>query len=121
MAPPFLNLVYIAGAIFLAPATLCYAEDPEVIEFNESFLRSAVDVSQFTSGNPVAPGVHRIDLYLNDQWKGRQDVNFSLPSSETAVARPCYDLKLLSVFNIALDKLDKDVLASLQQGSSAAI
>lgn len=114
--PPFLNLIYIAGAIFLVPASLAYAEDPDAIEFNDSFLRSSVDVSQFTSGNPVAPGVHRIDLYLNDQWKGRQDVNFSLPSPETAVALPCYDLKLLSVFNIALDKLDKEVLAHLQQG-----
>ncbi len=118
--PPFLNLVYIAGAIILAPITLAYADDSDAIEFNESFLRSSVDVSQFTSGNPVAPGVHRIDLYLNDQWKGRQDVNFSLPSPESSVARPCYDLKLLSVFNIALDKLSKDVLERLQQGEQCS-
>jgi outer membrane usher protein len=118
--PPFLNFVYIAGAILLTPATLAYAEDSDAIEFNASFLRSSVDVSQFTSGNPVTPGVHRIDLYLNDQWKGRQDVNFSLPSPQTSVARPCYDLKLLSAFDIALDKLSKDVLTRLQQGEQCS-
>lgn len=113
---PFLNFIYVAGAMLLAHATLSYADDSEVIEFNDSFLRSAVDVSQFSSGNPVAAGVHRIDLYLNDQWKGRQDVNFALASPQSNVAQPCYDLKLLSLFNIALDKLSKEVLTRLEQG-----
>ena len=114
--PSFLNQIYIAGAILLAPLALAYADETEAIEFNESFLRSSVDVSQFSSGNPVAPGIHRIDLYLNDQWKGRQDVNFSLASPQSSIAQPCYDLKLLSLFDIALDKLDKAVLSRLQQG-----
>ncbi len=114
--PSFLNQIYIAGAILLAPLALAYADETEAIEFNESFLRSSVDVSQFSSGNPVAPGIHRINLYLNDQWKGRQDVNFSLASPQSSIAQPCYDLKLLSLFDIALDKLDKAVLSRLQQG-----
>ncbi|VTR34350.1 Heat shock protein E [Serratia fonticola] len=91
--PSFLNQICIVGAILLAPLALADADEAEVIEFNDSFLRSSIDVSQFSSGNPVAPGIHRIDLYLNDQWKGRQDVNFSLASPQSSIAQPCYDLK----------------------------
>lgn len=105
------------AALFSAAAfSALGAAQPETVEFNTTFLRTQIDVEQFSRGNPVEPGVHRIELYVNDRWKGRKDVNFALPSPEEAIALPCYDLELLTILGMNTEKLDKKTLAALERG-----
>ncbi len=101
--------------VALVVSALAHAEEGvEVVEFDGALLRTAVDVSAFSRGNPVAPGTHRIDLYMNDQRKGRHDVRFELPSPGATTALPCYNLRLLTLLGIAVDKQDKAVLERLR-------
>ncbi|WP_114194987.1 fimbria/pilus outer membrane usher protein [Edaphovirga cremea] len=121
----FIHLASRVGVSCLTPLVLAlglpvHAEDAAEVEFNEEFLRSAVDISQFSHGNPVAAGSHRINLYLNERWVGRKDVNFTPAPENPNIVRPCYDLELLQIFNIALDKLDKDVIGKLQAGEQCS-
>ncbi len=52
------------------------AEEHADLDFNPAFLNdsrgSALDVSAFSKGNPVTPGVYKMDVYLNDQWMGHE-------------------------------------------------
>jgi len=105
----------IITAGFAGSPLLCAAAAPEVVEFNTAFLRSPVDVRLFAQGNPVAPGYQRIDLYLNGFWKGRTEVRFQLPTPESHIAQPCYDLRLFEL--LGLDSAHSS--ASAQQAMSS--
>ncbi|WP_161969193.1 fimbria/pilus outer membrane usher protein [Entomohabitans teleogrylli] len=101
--------------IALVVSSLAQArEEGEEVEFDGSLLRTIVDVSAFSRGNPVSPGSHRIDIYMNDRRKGRRDVTFVLSSPGDTSAIPCYDIKLLTLLGIAVDKLDKAALERLR-------
>lgn len=100
--------------LMLAFCTASYASEPDAVEFNDSFLRSAVDVSEFSRGNPVPPGVHRADIYVNEQWKGRMDVTFALTDTTSNIAEPCFSLSMLSVMGVNMEKISADNLKSLK-------
>lgn len=110
--PVFFSLVIssLGGMLFSLPA---WAEDSEHVEFSDSFLRFSVDARRYSDGNPVAPGEHSIDIYLNEQWIGRQTMRFELPSPESKVALPCFDLKLFDELGIDTTKVTPDVLKKL--------
>ncbi|CNH38187.1 fimbria/pilus outer membrane usher protein [Yersinia pekkanenii] len=114
--PKYLSLLplvifSLAGMLFSLSSA---AEDPEYVEFSDSFLRFSVDATRYSEGNPVAPGERSIDIYLNEQWIGRQDMRFALPSSESKVASPCYDLKLFDEWGIDATKVSPDILKQLE-------
>ncbi|CAM3641468.1 fimbria/pilus outer membrane usher protein [Rahnella victoriana] len=89
------------------------AEQKEVI-FNSAFLRSAIDVSEYAEGNPVSPGKHRVDLYVNDKLKGRTEVNFALPDNDSKIARACFDIRLVSEMGIDIEKLNANIVEQLK-------
>jgi len=93
------------------------AEAVATVEFNEDLLRIPVDVRMFAEGNPVPAGTYRIDLYMNDQWKGRTDVRFQPLNPGDRVALPCFDASLLDMLGFDLKQLNPNVQPTLQGGS----
>ncbi|GAB2565182.1 fimbrial biogenesis outer membrane usher protein CupB3 [Dyella jejuensis] len=63
-----------------------------------------VDLSRFEKGNVVLPGSYRVDITVNDQWQGRDDVTFSAVEGQDS-AVPCFDATQLSKLGINLDKV----------------
>ena len=53
-----------------APSTLFGGFNPAMLSGNGD----KIDVSRFTHGNVIAPGKYRVDVYINQQWLGRRDV-----------------------------------------------
>lgn len=91
-----------------------------VAEFNPAFLRSPVDVRMFSTGNPVPPGTHRIDLYMNGQWRGREQVRFENSTADTFVASPCYDSRLLLLLGLDLDRLQAQARHAIEHDSTCS-
>lgn len=104
--------IYSLGGVFFSLSIA--AEEPEHVEFSDSFLRFSVDASRYSEGNPVAPGERRIDIYLNEQWIGRRDMRFELPSPESNVASPCFDLTLFDELGINTEQISADILKKLE-------
>jgi len=86
------------------------------VEFNEDLLRIPVDVRMFAEGNPVPAGTYRIDLHMNDQWKGRTDVRFQPLNPGDRVALPCFDAALLDMLGFDLQHLNPAVASALEGG-----
>lgn len=97
------------------------AQEPETVEFNSAFLRSAVDVSEFSKGNPLAPGIHRTDIYVNDRWKGRMDVTFALPDAASRTAQPCFSLAMLTAMGVDIEQISPTQLKKLQEKNGCQI
>ncbi|MGF6820170.1 outer membrane usher protein [Paraburkholderia atlantica] len=66
------------------------AETPQEVEFNPAFFTGNVaDLSRYSRGNPVAPGVYPVELLVNGKKRGRFDVVFqAVPDSD--IATPCF-------------------------------
>ncbi|PRC93350.1 fimbria/pilus outer membrane usher protein [Solimicrobium silvestre] len=48
-------------------------------------IGNKIDVSQFTHGNPTLPGKYRVDVYINQQWLGRRDIEIiAIPGKDQA-------------------------------------
>ncbi|MCW2256141.1 outer membrane usher protein [Providencia alcalifaciens] len=87
--------------------------------FDSSPLKGSVDVSQFAYGNPVTEGVHRIEIYLNDEWKGKTDVEFKKIKNNTA--SPCYTIKLIEMIGLSTESLDKSVKEDLTNSEQCVL
>ncbi|MGC4012202.1 MAG: fimbria/pilus outer membrane usher protein [Pseudomonas sp.] len=78
--PPHVQRLLLAVAVGagLAAAAKAAADGDLQASFNPAFLQGPsgqqVDVSRFERGNPVAPGSYRLDVYVNQNWIGRQEV-----------------------------------------------
>lgn len=84
------------------------AKAADNIVFDAEFLMlgpggHSVDTTRFARGNPVDPGEHRLDLIVNGQWRGVEDVEFRLVAGE-ADAQPCFSRALLARGGVDLDK-----------------
>ncbi|WP_313701270.1 fimbria/pilus outer membrane usher protein [Achromobacter sp.] len=109
------------GTSAYAMGTELAALDTEV-EFNDTFLQgSSVDVRQFARSNSVTPGIHRLDVLVNDRWLGRYDVRIGRPSSGLAWMQPCFDQALTERVGIDLSKVDATITARLDDGHCIAI
>lgn len=77
------------------------------VEFDTIFLRTdpgqGVDVSRFERGNPVPPGVHVVDVYMNDLRVARKDVRFAAASGQ-ASAQACLSRQLLESLGVDLSQ-----------------
>ncbi|MBB1202743.1 fimbrial biogenesis outer membrane usher protein [Enterobacteriaceae bacterium 89] len=102
--------------IFLSLSRAALADNNDSVQFNSQFLRSDIDASAFSQGNPVPQGIYSVDLYVNERWKGRAEVKFEKSSPESSVAEPCFDLKLISLLGINSDKIPASVLQELKDG-----
>ncbi|KRE99482.1 hypothetical protein ASG87_13815 [Frateuria sp. Soil773] len=91
-----------------APATI----EPANASFNSAFLAGGtqdVDLSRFEHGNPVLPGDYLVDLYVNGNWVGNENVRFRAEDAKSS-ARPCFDAQQLERYGIDTGKLDPAVL-----------
>jgi len=105
------KLIVAAGFLFLGAAM---AQAEPVVEFDEMFLRSQVDIRMFSKGNVVPAGEHRVDVALNDAWKGRYRILFRSPESGEHGAQPCFDAGLLDSVGFNLEAVAPDALALLR-------
>jgi len=78
---------------------------PQAIEFNPSFFFGKVaDLSRYTYGNPVTPGVYPLDLTVNGRRHGRFDIEFmAVPGSN--IAEPCFNLNTLIKLGVDRQRL----------------
>jgi len=72
----------------------------------------------FAEGNPVPPGTYRVDVYLNDAWKGKRSVRFETRNPGDRIAQPCFDAEFLDVLGFDPKRIAPDVQARLQAGES---
>ncbi|GLQ49538.1 fimbria/pilus outer membrane usher protein [Dyella flava] len=82
------------------------AASPAEATFETDFLSAGkhVDMSRFAKGNVVLPDTYRVDIIVNQNWLGREDVTFKdMPGSASAV--PCFDRATLAKWGINLDKV----------------
>lgn len=94
------------------------AKENEEVVFNSAFMRSAIDVGAYSQGNPIASGTHTVDIYVNDKWKGRTDVNFTYDEENPIVAKPCFNINLVSMLGMNIDKLTSEILQKLQSANA---
>lgn len=95
-----------------------FADSPKKVEFNSSFLRSAIDASIYSEGNPVPEGIYSVELYVNNKWKGRVNSKFKNLEANTLVAQPCFDLKLISAIGLDTKYLAEDTITHLKDSET---
>lgn len=87
-----------------------WAQD-EVAIFDSYMLMQEVggptiDTRRFQRANFADPGMHRLDLYFNGQWRGVDDIEFrNVPGQDSAV--PCYNAAMLERGGLDLGKVSR--------------
>ena len=114
-----------AGAV-ATPAMATSVDAPvgatiAAVEFNDSFLYNPdgkrLDISRFNQGNVATPGNYRADLYVNDIWLGRAEVNLRAIGDDAHNVQPCFDHDMLERMGVDLAKLSPEASVRLQEGS----
>jgi len=75
--------------------------------FNPAMLSGSgdkIDVSRFTHGNSVSPGDYRVDVYINQEWLGRRDIEIKTQPGHTE-SLPCVTKTLLLQLGVNLAAL----------------
>jgi len=88
------------------------------VEFSTDMLQFPIDVRLFAEGNALPAGTYRIDLYTNEDWKGRTSVRFEMVDGNDRVAQPCFDLGLLDTLGFDLTQLNADAREAMQGGQT---
>lgn len=98
------------------------AQASEAVEFNPAFFGNrrgqTVDLSRFQQGNPLEAGSYQLDLYLNGNRVGREQIQVKASPSPKpnahASMQPCLPAKVLARIgvNLAALGLASDALAS---------
>lgn len=99
----------------LALISSSFANDNTDAQFDSSPLRGSVDVTQFEYGNPVPAGLHKVDIYLNDEWKGRTDVDFKYKQQGDYIAQPCFSMGLINTIGLSTQSLSSDTKNKLSE------
>lgn len=86
----------------------------EDVQFNSEFLRSNLDVSAYSRGNPVPQGQYLVDLYINDQLKNRDNVKFENERSDDTIAKPCFTLEQLLTLGLNSERIAPAILETLK-------
>lgn len=70
------------------------------VEFNPAFFTGNVaDLSRYTRGNPILPGMYSVEISINGRGFGKVDVEFrAVPGKDTAA--PCFSLTRLRQLGI---------------------
>jgi len=76
------------------------------ITFDASMLAFPVDLDLFAEGNQALPGTHRVDLYLNQAWKGKHDVVFARVPPQDRAAQACFDQGLLDALGLDTEHMN---------------
>ncbi|MEN5089940.1 fimbria/pilus outer membrane usher protein [Pseudomonas protegens] len=106
--------VIFGGATLLSGMLSAVCEAEELIQFNPAFFDNSrgqsVDLSQFERGNPLTPGTYRLDLYLNQNWVGRQEILFRT-STDGLKVQPCLPSGVLEQLGMDFTKLSVEQAA----------
>lgn len=110
------HLSQVAQCILLSIAfsQIAYAEQNDDVIFNTDFMRSYVDVSAYSRGNPVPAGEYSVELYVNERWKGKTNVTFKMTEEKSTIAKPCFDLNLVAKLGIDIERIKPGVLEKLK-------
>ncbi|WP_434584716.1 fimbria/pilus outer membrane usher protein [Klebsiella sp. R390] len=110
------HLSQVAQCILLSIAfsQIAYAEQNDDIIFNTDFMRSDVDVSAYSRGNPVPAGEYSVELYVNERWKGKTNVTFKMTEEKSTIAKPCFDLNLVAKLGIDIERIKPGILEKLK-------
>lgn len=96
-------------ALLLSSLGCSFSEASELVEFNPAFFGNsrgqAVDLSKFQRSNPLEPGTYRLDLYLNQNWVGRQDIRIRAAVEEGQPPQPCLPPSVLVQLGVDFRKL----------------
>ncbi|EMY3698831.1 outer membrane usher protein [Salmonella enterica] len=106
----FLSIAICAAfqsASFAADQTATPSSGSEEVEFNDQFLFNTganIDVSRFSRGNPVVPGVFKTQISVNGQKKLL--TTFTFKDNGTTRAAPCFTSKILIQIGVKKDVID---------------
>ncbi|WP_392563917.1 fimbria/pilus outer membrane usher protein [Orbus wheelerorum] len=97
--------------IFLFTLFACFtrsaiADIPQDYEFNKGFLAGStdnIDLKRFNKAS-IDEGIYSVDVYTNDQWRGRYDLNIT--RQQSGVLGVCYTAKMLNDFGINARELN---------------
>ncbi|WP_414004156.1 fimbria/pilus outer membrane usher protein [Pseudomonas sp. S1Bt23] len=75
------------------------SEPEKQVTFDSQMLNQGegstlIDITRFERPGIIPPGTYRVDLLVNDQWRGTEEVEFKAVAGEDS-ARFCYDRALL--------------------------
>ncbi|WP_447944619.1 FimD/PapC N-terminal domain-containing protein [Stenotrophomonas indicatrix] len=104
LARPRVVPLAILLSLSTAPIAQAASPAPTELEFSDGFLigGSAIDMARYASGNPLAAGVHGVDLWINGEFVGSRDVTFhAVDGSE--IATPCVPATLLDTLSLKPD------------------
>ncbi|MBJ3813849.1 fimbrial biogenesis outer membrane usher protein [Shimwellia pseudoproteus] len=96
-------------ALALYPLSALAAENtaPRTYNFNNSFIMSdpgaRPDLSTF-SVSPLAAGTYGVDVYVNNQWRGRHTLPFTF--NKNGKLNSCYTREMLELYGINTRKLN---------------
>lgn len=95
-------------------------ESPKAMIFNPAFFTGDVaDLSRYTHGNPVAPGLYPVEVFVNGQGRGRFDVLFqAVPDSD--IAAPCFTLSDLDRLGVNTGRVGRRLHAASDDDRDAA-
>jgi len=102
--------------LLLSSAQAMVAQGVEHVEFNPAFFPGGasgmqIDISRFNQGNVILPGSYRSDIYLNDQWIGRETLTFAAVEGKQS-AQLCLEHETLLSFGIDLDAVKEHTVGT---------
>lgn len=89
-------------------------------EFDALFLdtrhASLTDTSMFSRGNPISAGNKRLDIFVNEQWRGIVDVLYLPNPKDPYHAILCADKNLVEKFGLKSELKEKVLASQSSQG-----
>lgn len=78
--------------------------NPQMLEIDNPH-QGATDLSVFEEGSLQAPGIYRVDLYLNSEYQDSRDVGFRMlkDSSGKESLQPCLSVAVLNAIGVKTD------------------
>jgi outer membrane usher protein len=113
---PVAAVVGVAFAVLggVQPASVSAAETDHAdasVSFDTTFLRTdprqTVDVTRFSRGNMVSPGVYPVDIWVNETRVAHKDVRFVAAGAGEG-ARPCFSHAMLQSLGVDFAKVGAD-------------
>nr|WP_322074751.1 fimbria/pilus outer membrane usher protein [Burkholderia cepacia] len=95
------------------------------VQFNDLFLQhlgtTRVDVSHFDRGNIAAPGVYRVDVYVNTNWISRAEITLRQMGNDPDNVQPCFDRELLQKVGVDTSKLSPEAKRMVAETEHACV
>ncbi|ANB77419.1 fimbrial assembly protein [Paraburkholderia phytofirmans OLGA172] len=111
IAAVVMSVFAVLGGVQSANVNAAETTSAPAVQFDTTFLRTdptqTVDVSRFSQGNAVSPGVYPVDVFMNDMRVAHQDVRF-VAASEGQGAHACLSRQMLEKLGVDFAKVNAD-------------